>query len=347
MKNRKREIRTSGSVRDEDGQHPHLLGRRKFLQLAAGAAALSSSPRRAQAIDYPAKPVRVIVPFAAGGSTDIAGRLICQWLSERTGQQFIVENRTGAGTNLGTELVVRAPPDGYTLLVVGATNTINVTLYEKLNFDFVRDITPVAGIVRSPLIMEVNASLPVNTVPEFIAYVKANPGKVNMASSGVGATPHMAGELFQWMAGIKMVHIPYRGDAPALADLLGGQVQVYFGGLAAAIDQIKAGKIRALAVSTAARLDVVPDVPAMNEYLPGYEASSWYGMGAPRATPPEIIDKLNKEINAGLADRKLVARFAELGLTVLPGTSSEFRGFIGDETEKWSKVVRASGARTD
>jgi tripartite-type tricarboxylate transporter receptor subunit TctC len=243
--------------------------------------------------------------------------------------------------------VVRAPPDGYTLLVVGATNTINVTLYEKLNFDFVRDITPVAGIVRSPLVMEVNASLPVNTVPEFIAYAKADPGKVNMASSGVGATPHMAGELFQWMAGIKMVHVPYRGDAPALADLLGGQVQVYFGGLAAAIDQIKAGKIRALAVSTAARLDVVPDVPAMNEYLPGYEASSWYGMGAPRATPPEIIDKLNKEINAGLADRKLVARFAELGLTVLPGTSSEFRRFIGDETEKWSKVVRASGARAD
>jgi tripartite-type tricarboxylate transporter receptor subunit TctC len=323
------------------------LPRRKFLQLAAGAAALSSSARRARALDYPVKPVRVIVPFAAGGSTDIAGRLICQWLSERTGQQFIVENRTGAGTNLGTELVVRATPDGYTLLVVGATNTINVTLYEKLNFDFVRDITPVAGIVRSPLVMEVNASLPVNTVPEFIAYAKANPGKVNMASSGVGATPHMAGELFQWMAGIKMVHVPYRGDAPALADLLGGQVQVYFGGLAAAIDQIKAGKIRALAVSTAVRLDVVPDVPAMNEYLPGYEASSWYGMGAPRATPPDIIGRLNKEINAGLDDRKLVARFAELGLTVLPGSSSEFRKFIGDETEKWSKVVRASGARAD
>jgi tripartite-type tricarboxylate transporter receptor subunit TctC len=308
------------------------LPRRKFLRLAVGAAALSSSARRARALDYPVKPVRVIVPFAAGGSTDIAGRLICQWLSERTGQQFIVENRTDAGTNLGTELVVRATPDGYTLLVVGATNTINVTLYEKLNFDFVRDITPVAGIVRSPLVMEVNASLPVNTVPEFIAYAKANPGKVNMASSGVGATPHMAGELFQWMAGIKMVHVPYRGDAPALAE---------------AIDQIKAGKIRALAVSTAVRLDVVPDVPAMNEYLPGYEASSWYGMGAPRATPPDIIGRLNKEINAGLDDRKLVARFAELGLTVLPGSSSEFRKFIGDETEKWSKVVRASGARAD
>jgi tripartite-type tricarboxylate transporter receptor subunit TctC len=323
------------------------LSRRTFLQLAAGAAALSSHLRQASALDYPTKPVRVIVPFAAGGSTDISGRLICQWLSERTGQQFIVENRTGAGTNLGTELVVRAPPDGYTLLVVGATNTINVTLYEKLAFDFVRDIAPVSGIVRSPLVMEVNASLPVTTVPEFIAYVKANPGKVNMASSGVGATPHMAGELFQYMAGVKMVHIPYRGDAPALADLLGGQVQVYFGGLAAAIDQIKAGKLRALALTTAGRLDVVPDVPAMREYLPGYEASSWYGMGAPRATPPEIIERLNKEINAGLADRKLAARFAELGLSVLPSTPSEFRKFIGDETEKWSKVVRASGARAE
>jgi tripartite-type tricarboxylate transporter receptor subunit TctC len=323
------------------------LPRRKFMTLSGAVITAAALARSASALDYPTRPVRVIVPFSAGGSTDIAARMTCQWLSEHLGQQFVVENRPGAGTNLGTELVVRAPADGYTLLVVGATNTINATLYERLSFDFGRDIAPVAGIVRSPLVMEVNASLPVKTVPEFIAYAKANRGKINMASSGVGATPHMAGELFKWMADIDMVHVPYRGDAPALADLLGGQVQVYFGGLAAAIDQIQAGRIRALAVSTATRLDVLPDVPAMNEYLPGYEASSWYGIGAPRDTPAEIVDKLNKGINAGLMQSRLAARFAELGLSALPGSASEFGKFIADEIGKWAKVVKASGARAE
>jgi tripartite-type tricarboxylate transporter receptor subunit TctC len=323
------------------------LPRRKFMTLSGAVMAATALARSASALDYPTKPVRVIVPFSAGGSTDIAARMTCQWLSEHLGQQFVVENRPGAGTNLGTELVVRAPADGYTLLVVGATNTINATLYERLSFDFGRDIAPVAGIVRSPLVMEVNASFPAKTVPEFIAYAKANPGKINMASSGVGATPHMAGELFKWMADIDMVHVPYRGDAPALADLLGGQVQVYFGGLAAAIDQIQAGRIRALALSTATRLDVLPDVPAMNEYLPGYEASSWYGMGAPRGTPAEIVDKLNKGINTGLMQPRLAARFAELGLSALPGSASEFGKFIAGEIGKWAKVVKASGARAE
>ena len=317
------------------------------MTLSGAAMAAAVLARSASALDYPARPVRVIVPFSAGGSTDIAARMICQWLSEHLGQQFIVENRPGAGTNLGTELVARAPADGYTLLVVGATNTINVTLYNRLSFDFGRDIAPVAGIVRSPLVMEVNASFPVKTVPAFIAYAKANPGKINMASSGVGATPHMAGELFKWMADINMVHVPYRGDAPALADLLGGQVQVYFGGLAAALDQIRAGRLRALAVSTATRLDVLPDVPAMNEYLPGYEASSWYGMGAPRDTHAEIVDKLNKGINAGLMQPRLTARFAELGLSTLPGSASAFGKFIADEIDKWAKVVKVSGARAE
>jgi tripartite-type tricarboxylate transporter receptor subunit TctC len=323
------------------------LARRGFMKCCSAAIAAGVLPRSASALDYPSKAVRVIVPFAAGGSTDIAARIICQWLSERLGQQFVVDNRPGAGTNLGTEFVVRAPADGYTLLVVGATNTINVTLYEKLGFDFGRDITSVAGIVRSPLVMEVNSALPVKTVPEFIVYATANPGKINMASSGVGATPHLAGELFKSMANIKMVHVPYRGDAPALADLLGGQVQVYFGGLAAAIDQIRAGRIRALAVSTATRLDVLPDVPSMSEYLPGYEASSWYGMGAPRNTPTEIVEKLSNEINAGLRQAKLAARFAELGLIALPGSTFDFGRFIADEIDKWSRVVKVSGARAD
>jgi len=321
--------------------------RRQFLQFAGAAVVAPILPRRASALDYPTKSVRVIVPFGAGGSTDIAARLISQWLSERLGHQFIVENRSGAGTNIGTELVVRAPPDGYTLLIVGATNAINVTLYEKLNFNFIQDIAPVASIVRSPLVMEVNSSFPAKTVPEFIACAKANPGKINMASSGTGATPHMAGELFKWMAGINMVHVPYRGDAPAIADLLGGQVQVYFGGLAAAIEYIRAGKLRALAVSTTTRLEVLPDVPTLREFLAGYEASSWYGVGAPRNTPVEFIDKLNKEINAGLVDPKLIARFSELGLTVLAGSAPDFGNFIRDETEKWGKVVKASGVKPD
>jgi tripartite-type tricarboxylate transporter receptor subunit TctC len=323
------------------------VARRRLLQLVGAATAASALTRRASALDYPTKPVRVIVPFAAGGSTDISGRLISQWLSERVGQQFIVENRPGGGTNIGTEAVVRAPPDGYTLLIPGATNAINATLYEKLNFNFIRDIAPVASVVRSPLVMEVNSSFPAKNVPEFIAYAKANPGKINMASSGTGATPHMAGELFKFMAGVNMLHIPYRGDAPAITDLIGGQVQVYFGGLAAAIEHIRAGRLRALAVTTATRLDVLPEVPTLSEFLPGYEASSWYGVGAPRNTSVEIIDKLNKEINVGLADPKLITRFADLGLKPLPGSPDDFAKLIAEETEKWGKVVKFSGAKAD
>jgi tripartite-type tricarboxylate transporter receptor subunit TctC len=323
------------------------LARRRLLQLVGAATAASALTRRASALDYPTKPVRVIVPFAAGGSTDISGRLISQWLSERVGQQFIVENRPGGGTNIGTEAVVRAPPDGYTLLIPGATNAINATLYEKLNFNFIRDIAPVASVVRSPLVMEVNSLFPAKNVPEFIAYAKANPGKINMASSGTGATPHMAGELFKFMAGVNMLHIPYRGDAPAITDLIGGQVQVYFGGLAAAIEHIRAGRLRALAVTTATRLDVLPEVPTLSEFLPGYEASSWYGVGAPRNTSVEIIDKLNKEINVGLADPKLITRFADLGLKPLPGSPDDFAKLIAEETEKWGKVVKFSGAKAD
>jgi tripartite-type tricarboxylate transporter receptor subunit TctC len=323
------------------------LARRRLLQLVGAATAASARSRRASALDYPAKPVRVIVPFAAGGSTDISGRLISQWLSERLGQQFIVENRPGGGTNIGTEAVVRAPPDGYTLLIPGATNAINATLYEKLNFNFIRDIAPVASVVRSPLVMEVNSSFPAKNVPEFIAYAKANPGKINMASSGTGATPHMAGELFKFMAGVNMLHVPYRGDAPAITDLIGGQVQVYFGGLAAAIEHIRAGSLRALAVTNAKRLDVLPEVPTLSEFLPHYEASSWYGVGAPRNTSIEIIDKLNKEINAGLADPQMITRFADLGLKPLPGSPDDFAKLIAEETEKWGKVVKFSGAKAD
>ncbi len=323
------------------------LPRRQFLQVAGAAAAASALARTASALDYPTKPVRVIVPFAAGGSTDIVARLIAQWLSERLGQQFFTENRPGAGTNIGTEAVVRAPADGYTLLVPAATNTINATLYEKLNFNFIQDIAPVATIARSPLVMEVNPALPAKTVPEFIAYAKANPGKINMASSGTGATPHMAGELFKMMAGVDMLHVPYRGDALAVADLLAGQVQVYFGGLAAAIEHIRAGRLRALAVGTATRLEALPDVPALNESLPGYEASSWVGVGAPRSTPVEIIAKLNNEINTSLADAKIIARFADLGLTVLAGSPADFGKLIADDTEKWAKVVKVAGAKPD
>jgi tripartite-type tricarboxylate transporter receptor subunit TctC len=284
------------------------LSRRRFLQLTGGASLTPAISRSAFALDYPVKPVRVVVGLAAGGSTDIAARLISQWLSERLGQQFIVENRPGAATNIAAETVVNAPADGYTLFVAGASNAINATLYERLNFNFIRDIAPVANMVRSPLVMEINPSFPAKTVLEFIDYAKSNPGKLNMASAGVGNPTHMAGELFKMMAGVNMVHVPHRGDAPAITDLLGSQVQVYFGGVAAAIEYIRAGRLRALGVGTPTRLEILPDIPALGEFLPGYEASSWYGVGAPRNTPVEIIDKLNKEINAGLADRKMVAR---------------------------------------
>jgi len=323
------------------------LLRRQFLHLAAGAAALSTISRIARAQAYPSRPVRVIVPFAPAGTTDIVARLMGQWLSERLGQQFVIENRPGAGTNIATEAVVRAPPDGYTLLTVGAPAAINATLYDKLNFNFIRDIAPVASIIREPLVMVVNPSVPAKTVPEFIAYAKANPGKLNMASVGNGSSPHVAGELFKMMTGVNMVHVGYRSSGPALIDMLGGQVQVMFNGAGSAIEYIRAGKLRALAVTTATRSEALPEVPTVGEFVPGYEASAFFGIGAPKNTPAEIVEKLNKEINAGLVDPQLEARIAELGSTVITGSPIDFAKLIADETEKWGKVVKFSGAKPD
>ena len=323
---------------------PH---RRQFLHLAAGAAVLPALPRIARAQGYPSRPVRIIVGFAAGGTTDILARLIGQWLSERLGQPFVIENRPGAGTNIGTETVVRAPPDGYTLLLVPTASAINATLYGKLNFDFMRDITPVGGLSREPIVMLVNSSVPAKTVPEFVAYARANPGRVIMASGGNGTPAHVSGEMFKMMAGVDMVHVPYRGAAPAMTDLLAGQVQIYFGPLVASIEYIKVGKLRALAVTTARRSVVLPDIPTVAEFFPGYEASNWYGVGAPKNTPAEIIDKLNKEINAGLSDLKIKARLADLGAMVIAGSSSDFGRLIADETEKWAKVLKSAGIRPD
>lgn len=316
--------------------------RRRFLQMAAGAAALPASSRIAWAQGYPARPVRIIVGFTAGGPPDILSRLIGQWLSERLNQQFIVETRPGAGSNIATEAVVNAPADGQMLLLVSAANAVNATLYDKLNFDFIRDIAPVAGLIRSPNLMVVNPSVPAHTVPEFIAYAKANPGKINMASSGNGTSPHVAGELFKLMTGVNMVHVPYRGGVPALTDLLAGQVQVYFTTVTNAIEYIRAGRLRALAVSSRERLEILPDLPTLNEFVPGYEASGWFGIGAPRNTPADIIETLNREINAGLADAKLKARLLDLGGTVLTGSAAEFGKLVAEETEKWGKVIRAA-----
>jgi len=326
-------------------QSPMRLVRRRFLQLAAGAAALPADSRIASA--YPTRPVRLIVGFPAGGPTDITARLIAQWLSERFGQQFVVDNRPGAGSNIGTEAVVRAPADGHTLLLLGATNAINATLYEKLNFDFIRDIAPVAGIIRVPLIMEVHPSVPATTVPEFIAYARANAGRINMASGGNGTTLHVSGELFKMMTGLDMLHVPYRGVAPMLTDLIGGQVQVAFDPMPSSIEYVKAGKLRPLAVTTAVRSQALPEIPTVGEFVPGYEASTWYGVGAPRNTPAEIIDRLNGEINAGLADARLKARLADLGGMALAGSAADFGAFIAEETEKWAKVVKFSGARAE
>ncbi len=326
-------------------QSPMRLVRRRFLQLAAGAAALPAVSRIASA--YPTRPVRLIVGFPAGGPTDITARLIAQWLSERFGQQFVVDNRPGAGSNIGTEAVVRAPADGHTLLLLGATNAINATLYEKLNFDFIRDIAPVAGIIRVPLIMEVHPSVPATTVPEFIAYARANAGRINMASGGNGTTLHVSGELFKMMTGLDMLHVPYRGVAPMLTDLIGGQVQVAFDPMPSSIEYVKAGKLRPLAVTTAVRSQALPEIPTVGEFVPGYEASTWYGVGAPRNTPAEIIDRLNGEINAGLADARLKARLADLGGMALAGSAADFGAFIAEETEKWAKVVKFSGARAE
>ena len=316
--------------------------RRQFLHLAAGVVALPAVSRIARAQTYPARPVRIIVGFPAGGGGDIFARLTGQWLSERLGQPFIIENRPGAGGNIGTEAVVRAPPDGYILLMIGPPNAINATLYAKLNFDFIRDITPVATISGVPNIMVVHPSFPAKTVPEFIAYARANPGKVNMASDGNGVSAHVYGELFKMMAGVDLLHVPYRGAAPALTDLMGAQVQVMFPTMPASIQHIRGGKLRALAVTTATRSEALPDVPAVGEFVPGYEASTWYGVGAPKKTPEEIVQKLNKEINAALADPKLKARLADLGAEPMSMTPAEFAKFVVDETEKWAKVIRAT-----
>ena len=323
------------------------LSRRQFLLFAAVAAALPALSRFAWAQAYPARPVRIVVPFAAGGSTDISARLIGQWLSERLGQQFVIENRPGAGSNIGTEVVVNAPPDGYTLLLVGASSAINATLYEKLSFNFLRDITPVSGIISIPFIMVINPSFPAKTVSEFITYARANPGKVNMASGGTGTAGHMSGELFKMMAGVNMVHVPYRGEALALTDMLGGQVQAMFGTMPASIEHVRAGKLRPLAVTSARRSELLPDLPTVGDFVPGYETSAWQGVGAPKNTPPEIINGLNKEINAGLADPKIKARVADMGGTVLAGSPADFGKLIADETEKWGKVVKFSGAKPD
>jgi tripartite-type tricarboxylate transporter receptor subunit TctC len=323
------------------------LPRRRFLHLAAGAAALPVVPRIAMAQAFPTRPVRIVVPFAAGGATDIIARLIGQWLSERLGQQFVIENRPGAGSNIGTEMVVNAPPDGYTLLQVGASSAINATLYEKLSFNFLRDIAPVSGIISIPFIMAVNPSFPAKTVSEFIAYARANPGKVNMASGGNGTAGHLSGELFKMMAGINMVHVPYRGEAPALTDMLGGQVQAMFGTMPASIEYVRAGKLRPLAVTSARRSELLPDLPTVGDFVPGYETSAWQGIGAPKNTPAEIINKFNKEINAGLADPKIKTRVADMGGKVLAGSPADFDKLIADETEKWGKVVKFSGAKPD
>ena len=323
------------------------LPRRRFLHLAAGAAVLPAVSRVARAQAYPTRPVRIIVGFAPGGATDIMARLIGQWLSERLGQQFVVENRPGAAGNIATEAVVRSASDGYTLLLAHSVNAINATFYDKLNFDFIRDIAPVASIHREPNVMEVNPSVPVKTVPEFISHAKANPGRINMASAGNGSTSHLGGEWFKMMTGVNLVHVPYRGAGPALVDLLGGQVQVMFPTMSSSIEYIRAGKLRVLAVTTATRSPALPDVPTVNEFVPGYEASFWTGIGAPKNTPAEIVDKLNKEINAALADPKMKARLAELGSTALPGSPADFGKLIVDETEKWAKVVKFANIKPD
>jgi tripartite-type tricarboxylate transporter receptor subunit TctC len=323
------------------------LPRRQFLHLAAGAAALPAVSRIAWAQDYPSRPVRIVVGLTAGSASDIVARLMGQWLSERLGQQFIVENRPGAGTNIAAEAVVRSAPDGYTLLLAASPNAINASLYDKLSFNFIRDIAPVVAISREPNVVVVNPSVPTRTVPEFIAYAKANPGRINMASAGNGTTSHLAGEMFKMMAGIDLVHVPYRGGGPALTDLLAGQVQVFFPPMVVPIGQVRAGKLRALAVTTATRSEALPEIPTVGEFVPGYEASVWFGLGAPKGTPAEIIDKLNRETNAALADPKIKARIAESGGNALAGSPADFGKLIADETEKWGKVVRAANIKAE
>jgi tripartite-type tricarboxylate transporter receptor subunit TctC len=330
-------------VREVQNENP----RRQFLHLAAGAAALPAVSNIARAQAYPSRPVRVIVPFGPAGGTDIVARLTGQWLAERLGQPFVIENRPGGASNIGTEAVVRSPPDGYTLLAVDVTPAINATLYENLSFNFIRDIAPVATIDRVAYVVVVHPSLPAKTIPEFIAYAKANPGKINMASAGSGSGIHVSGELFKMMTGINMVHVPYRGTGPALTDLLGGQVQVMFATMPAAIEYIKSGKLRALAVTTATRSEALPDLPTVSEFVPGYEASTPHGIGAPKNTPNQIIERLNKEINAALADPKIKARFADLGATPLVGSPVDFGKLMAEETEKWAKVVKFAGIKPE
>jgi tripartite-type tricarboxylate transporter receptor subunit TctC len=323
------------------------LPRRRFLQLAGAAAAAPAFSNFASAQTYPTRPVHVLVGFAAGGPTDILARLMAQWLSQRLGQPFVVENRPGVGGNLATDAVVNAPPDGHTLLLVAPANTINATLYDKLSFNFMRDIAPVGSIMRAFYVMEVTPALPVRSVPEFIAYAKAHPGEINMASAGSGTPQHVAGELFKLMTGVEMVHVPYRGSVPALTDLMGGQVQVMFDNMISSLELIRAGKLRALAVTTTARSAALPDLPTVADFVPGFEASAMFGLGAPRTTPAEIVGKLNHEINAGLADAKMKARLGELAGVVLAGSPADFGTLIAAETEKWGKVVRFSGAKPD
>jgi tripartite-type tricarboxylate transporter receptor subunit TctC len=323
------------------------LPRRQFLYLSAGAAALPALSRIARANTYPLRPVRWIVGYAPGGGNDIVARLMGQWMSEHLGQPFVIENRPGAATNIATEAVVNAAPDGYTLLFVAPGAAINATLYEKLNFNFIRDIAPIAGIMRVPNVMVVNPSVPAQTVPEFIAYAKANPGKVNMASPGVGTSVHLSGELFKIMTGIDMVHVPYKGSAPSLTDLLGGQVQVTFATMPSSIEYIRTGRLRPLAVTTATRSPELPEVPTVGEFVPGYEVSTWYGVSAPMGTPAEVIDKINKEINAGLANPTMKARLADLGGITMVGSPDDFGKLIADETEKWGKVIRAANIKPE
>jgi tripartite-type tricarboxylate transporter receptor subunit TctC len=321
------------------------LFRRRFLSLAMGAAALPATWGIAEAQTYPTRPVRVIVSQAAGSGSDTVARLICQFLSERLGQQFVIENRPGAGGNIGTETVVRATADGYTLLLVATPNAINATLYDNLKFNFIRDIAPIAGVFRVPQVMEVNPSVPAKTVPEFIAYAKANPGKMNMASSGIGGPSHIAGELFKFMTGVDIVHVPYRGSTPALTDLLAGQVQVMFDTLPSSLPHIRSSKLRPLAVTTLTRLEALSEIPTMNDFVPGYEASAWLGFGAPKNTPSEILDKLHQGITAALADPKIKTRLGDLGGLPMPMPGADFGKFVADETEKWGKVVKFAGVK--
>jgi tripartite-type tricarboxylate transporter receptor subunit TctC len=323
---------------------PH---RRQFLHLAAGAATLPAASRLAWAQTYPTRPVRIIAPTASGGAPDIIARLIGPWLSQRLGQQFVVENRPGSGNNIGTEAVVRAAPDGYTLLIVSSSNTINATLYDKLNFVFLRDIAAVAGIISLPFVMVVNPSVPAKTVPEFIAHAKANPGKISFGSPGIGTPGHVSGELFKIMTGVEMIHVPYRGGGPVMTDLLGGQVQVLFGTTSLTVEQVRAGKLRALAVTGATRWEGLPDIPTVADFVSGYEATSLFGLGAPKQTPAEIIERLNREINAALDDPNLKTRLVDLGGTLLAGSPADFGKLIADDTEKWGKVIRAANIKAE